>query len=46
MNIHKPHTIFDIGANVGLNFKYYMSRFKLVIAVEPNPVCCERIKKE
>ncbi len=36
--------IFDLGANVGGNIEYYLSKSKKVIALEANPVLCNQIK--
>lgn len=38
--------IFDLGANVGGNIKYYLSKAKKVVAVEANPELCEALKNE
>lgn len=36
--------IFDLGANVGLNLPYYLSKAERVVAVEPNPTLARRLK--
>lgn len=36
--------IFDLGANVGGNLEYYLTKADKVVAVEANPILCETIK--
>lgn len=36
--------IYDMGANVGDNLPYYLMKSDLVVAVEANPILCEKIK--
>lgn len=36
--------IFDLGANVGGNIPYYLTKAKKVICVEANPVLCKKLK--
>ena len=37
--------IFDLGANVGLNLPYYLSKAERVVAVEPSPTLARRLKE-
>jgi FkbM family methyltransferase len=38
--------IFDFGANRGQNLSYYLLKAKTVVAVEANPLNCEKIEEE
>jgi len=38
--------IFDLGANVGGNIEYYLSKSQKVVAIEANPVLCKIIKEK
>ena len=38
--------IFDLGANVGGNLEYYLTKAEKVVAVEANPSLCKGIRKK
>lgn len=38
--------VFDLGANVGGNIEYYLSKSHKVVALEANPVLCKIIKEK
>lgn len=38
--------IYDFGANEGQNIAYYLSKRLLVVAVEANPILCDRISNK
>ena len=42
----KKKLIFDLGANVGGNIPYYLSKSDKVIALEANPVLCNLIRNK
>jgi FkbM family methyltransferase len=43
--IEKGSLVFDIGANVGEYAEIFASLGATVVAVEPNPACCQVLKK-
>jgi len=45
MNKSTPKIIYDLGANNGDDIVYYLKKADIVVALEANPVLCERIRE-
>lgn len=43
--VRKGDLVFDVGANLGMYSEIFTQVGATVVAIEPNPKCCERLKK-
>src|SRR2546425_4710063 len=43
--VHRGDLVFDVGANIGLYSEVFTELGAEVVAVEPNPPCCENLHR-